>query len=301
VRFIVVTCRQQPGASARSSSVVQTFQTITFGAPERQLFGICQRPEQPLSRPGVLLCPAWGQEAVRAHRLMRVLAERLVRLGFPVLRFDYFGTGDSMGDDADTDLSGWVSDIAQADQTLCDVLSVQETIWIGMRLGATAAWMAAAQAPTHLRKMVLWDPLLDGQAYLAYLRERHAAALEPDWQSARGVAFRLTARRTARDRAESDAEALGYALSSRLRAQLSALKPDDFDWPLRPAEVVVLCEPDEPSGRDVHAVARRASHPARVLDVVHGTDWTSDVADARSALVPMAPLAAMVQQVERCA
>ena len=48
-------------------------------------------------RTAVLLCNPFGEEASRAHRTYRVLATQLERAGFPVLRFDYSGTGDSLG------------------------------------------------------------------------------------------------------------------------------------------------------------------------------------------------------------
>ncbi|MDE2122022.1 MAG: alpha/beta hydrolase, partial [Betaproteobacteria bacterium] len=63
---------------------------------------------------GVLICNPFGQEAIRAHRFLRVLSERLSASGFDVLRFDYFGTGDSAGTEAEADLDTWVRDIGMA-------------------------------------------------------------------------------------------------------------------------------------------------------------------------------------------
>ena len=55
---------------------------------------------------GVLILNPLGQEAVRAHRLLRVLADRLARLGVHVLRFDFHGCGDSSSDDLDGEMKG---------------------------------------------------------------------------------------------------------------------------------------------------------------------------------------------------
>jgi hypothetical protein len=49
-------------------------------------------------RRGVVLCNAWGQEALCAHRSWRLLAMDLAAAGLPTLRFDYPGTGDSLDD-----------------------------------------------------------------------------------------------------------------------------------------------------------------------------------------------------------
>ena len=73
-----------------------------FGASQQLLgaFHVAQRL-QPRST-AVLLCNPFGEEASRSHRTFRVLATQLERTGFSVLRFDYSGTGDSLGRTAKT-------------------------------------------------------------------------------------------------------------------------------------------------------------------------------------------------------
>ena len=58
---------------------------------------------------GVIICPPIGHEQVHAHRSLRHLAHALAEAKFPVLHFDYHGTGDSGGSDQDPErfLSGW--------------------------------------------------------------------------------------------------------------------------------------------------------------------------------------------------
>lgn len=238
----------------------------------------------------MVLCNAFGQEAVRAHRLMRVLAERLVRQGHPVLRFDYFGTGDAMGDDTDGDLAGWADDVRQADAELRRLCGARQTVWIGMRLGATIALEAAQQAPAHLQRLVLWDAVLDGQAYLEHLRERHVASLQPTFS----ITQRPSPKAIAKDPSTYRDEAIGYALSPLLREQLQALKPAGTTWPAN-VGIVALSDPDDADGRDLAQVLQRNPGGVRVLPIKHGTDWTSDTAD-NSALVPTQALMALVQQ-----
>ena len=71
---------------------------IQFGPADRRLFGLLQPAQGNATRTGVVLCNPMGQEAVRVHRMYRVLADRLNRAGLHVLRFDWFGSGDSAGD-----------------------------------------------------------------------------------------------------------------------------------------------------------------------------------------------------------
>ena len=268
-------------------------QPLVFGDTDRRLFGVFHPAISNVeTKNAVLLCNAFGQEGVRAHRMVRVLAERLARAGHPVMRFDYFGTGDSMGDDLDGDLDGWARDLLEADRELRLRSDAANTTWVAMRLGGSVALQAAHQAPDGLARLVLWDPVLDGVGYLRHLRERHVASLED--------AFSLlpvpAPAATARDPAQFRDEAIGFALSPRLRSQLAALSPGDHRWPARPASIVVLTDPDDDDGRALAAACAR--EPGRVQSVVvrHGTDWTSDTAD-NSALVPAAALMQFMKQV----
>src|SRR6185369_16185836 len=89
---------------------------LRFGASARRLFGLYQPPSAGTGNAQcVVLCNPFGQEAIRSHRLLRVLGDRLARAGFAVLRFDYSGTGDSDGDDSEADLGRWVEDVLSAD------------------------------------------------------------------------------------------------------------------------------------------------------------------------------------------
>ncbi len=62
----------------------------------------------------VVLCYPIGQEYIRSHRAIYQLAVRLSQAGFHVLRFDYFGCGDSEGDFEEGSLAQWTSDIHSA-------------------------------------------------------------------------------------------------------------------------------------------------------------------------------------------
>lgn len=270
---------------------------LAFGPADRGLFGILhpspRANEQP-ALPGVLICNPFGQEAVRAHRMLRVLAERLARAGHAVLRFDYHGTGDSMGDDLDGDLSGWAADVRTADQELRTRSGATQTIWIGMRLGGSIALRAAQQAPPGLGRIVMWDPVFDGARYLRHLSERHETSLE--------VAFSLRQVRTAAaqsgDPAQTCQEAIGFAVSPLLREQLVAMNLADHRWPPGPASIVVVSDPDDADGGDLATVCAADPGRVQIAAVRHRTDWTTDEA-GDSALVPTQALMQLVQHAGR--
>lgn len=274
------------------STPIVPIQPFHFGTPERLLFGIFH-PAAPtaVAQPGVVLCPAFGQEAVRAHRMMRVLAERLVRAGHPVLRFDYYGTGDSMGEDSDGDLDGWASDIHTADRALRARSTAQQTVWIGMRLGGSIALRAAEQAPPGLRRLILWDPVLDGARYLHYLRERHVTILN----EAFSVAQKPSAQQQARDPAAFRDEAIGFAVPPALREQVLALRPAAQRWPARPDSIVVLTDPADADGRDLVAACSGQPERVQTVEVRHETVWASDSAD-NGALITAPALMQLVKQ-----
>jgi uncharacterized protein len=100
----------------------------------------------------VLLCNPFGEEAARAHRIYRVLATQLERSGYSVLRFDYSGTGDSMGESGDVSVIGWLDDIALAANELTLAVGARKLVAIGLRLGGTLAALAALRGKVHLRQ-----------------------------------------------------------------------------------------------------------------------------------------------------
>jgi pimeloyl-ACP methyl ester carboxylesterase len=104
-----------------------------------------------------------------AHWAFRKLAALLARDGFHVLRFDYYGTGDSAGDSHEGSAAVWVDNIREAASELRDIASVREISIVGMRLGATLATRAAGEG-LSVRNLVLWDPAVDGKSHVRELR-----------------------------------------------------------------------------------------------------------------------------------
>lgn len=144
-----------------------------FGTNARRLFGL-YTPGGARSGRAIVLCHPWGQEYLRAHRSIRHLSTLLGRAGVHVLRFDYFGTGDSAGDMVDADLKGWQKDIDTAIEELKDTAGVARVGLVGLRLGATLAARVASQRKSDIDKLVLWDPVVRGGEYLAEVRQVEA-------------------------------------------------------------------------------------------------------------------------------
>ena len=131
-----------------------------FGSPQRRLFGYYEPAQANVSSvQAALLCHPTGNEQVFAYRTMRQLAARLVRAGFHVLRFDYFGTGDSYGDTGEGDLVSWCDDIETAIEELKEISGAAKVDVVGLRVGANLSARVAFQRPKEINKLVLWEPL----------------------------------------------------------------------------------------------------------------------------------------------
>lgn len=146
-----------------------------FGSSIQPLYGVYhpQKAKQ-MRQEAILLCPPFGQEYMRSHRAYRQLAMLLTKQGFPVMRFDYRGTGDSSGNVEDATLEGWLDDIGAAIEELKETAGVEKIHIVGLRLGALLASAASAKKLTN-GKLVLWDPVISGNAYDAELQGEMAA------------------------------------------------------------------------------------------------------------------------------
>lgn len=253
-------------------------QAFRFGPAGRQLAGILHPPTRTRSAPAsVLICNPFGQEAIRIHRLLRLLAENLARKGFATLRFDYFGTGDSDGDDEQASLSGWRADIGAAHAELARATLARKTAWLGVRLGGTAALQAAegvAWPPAHL---IAWEPVLDGAAYLSTLRAEHADYVRRH-------------RLLAGPAPGAASDLLGFAASAVMAEEIGRLGVDTL--PGRPPCGVTVVGAGE---RDAARWPPSWNVNSRPLDVE--LNWTSEEA-LNTALAPMAAIGTLAAAIE---
>ena len=124
----------------------------------------------------VVLCNPLGYEYIHSHRSLRHLADELATNGFPTLRFDYHGTGDSPGDDLDPDrLDCWVQNIKTALLEAKALSGCSQVCLAGLRMGATLAALVASEV--EVPYLVLWHPCVNGRHYV---REMQALALLSD-------------------------------------------------------------------------------------------------------------------------
>jgi exosortase A-associated hydrolase 2 len=119
-------------------------------------------------RPWVF-CHPFGEEKLWSHRVFVSFARRLAAQGHPVLRFDLMGNGDSDGDSSQASLTTAISDVRCAIAHVCQMTGATTVNLLGLRLGATIASLVAEEAPDQIHQLVLWSPIVNGQAYMQEL------------------------------------------------------------------------------------------------------------------------------------
>jgi alpha-beta hydrolase superfamily lysophospholipase len=189
---------------------------LWFGERGRESFGMYHAPAAEGGGFAVLLCNPFGYEAMCTHRSYLHLANTLASRGFPVLRFDYHGCGDSSGDDRDPDrFEAWRDSIQAAIDELKLLSRCERVGLFGLRLGANLALHAAATRP-DVDALVLWGPFAVGRTFLREeLAVHKLRALDPKFDRPE-------------TRAPGEIEALGFAITEQTLAAIEGYRVDDM-------------------------------------------------------------------------
>jgi pimeloyl-ACP methyl ester carboxylesterase len=106
---------------------------------------------------GVLICPPFGWEEMSSARSRYDWAEDLAARGYPSLRIDLPGTGDSGGSPWDQGLlAAWTAAVASAAERLRAETGCRRVVAIGIGLGGVVACTAAG-AGAAIDDLVLWS------------------------------------------------------------------------------------------------------------------------------------------------
>lgn len=201
---------------------------------------------------------------MRVHWAFRQLAGRLAQGGAHVLKFDYYGTGDSAGAIGSGDADRWRDDVVTALEELRDVSGVSRLRIVGARLGgALAASLPGALARSSktlpIERLVLWDPVCSGRDYL-----RELQALED--RRIRNSRYPLE-----RLKNPNCPELLGYPLSNSLRRSLESLDLGRAALTTAASTVIVASEPRQ----ELAALLRRfgGAGSAERVDVAEDCRW----------------------------
>ena len=136
---------------------------IFFGR-SAHLFGIFHPNVAAVSRGAVVVAPPLLTENIRTHYACREVSMGLSRSGFDVLRFDFSACGDSHGNFAGLRVDDWVRDLEDAASELKDLTGLNQLSVFSVRFSAALA--AASSKNIRWDSIVMWDPILDGPAWV---------------------------------------------------------------------------------------------------------------------------------------
>jgi alpha-beta hydrolase superfamily lysophospholipase len=240
-------------------------QPFYFGPDGKRLFGWLHEPAaQRRQGLGLLICNPFGFEEICAHRSLRRFAEAASAAGFPCLRFDLAGCGDSQGDELDADTPArWLHSVHTAIDTLKRAGGVSQVLVLGVRLGATLAALAAVERD-DVAGLVAIAPVVGGRGYLRELKMLGQAGLPPSG-------------------APSDAlEAAGFLLTPETAAFMSQI--DLRTEARRPAPRVLIVERDDVAGSSGWAPALHKL--GAEVRVERWAGYASLMADPQRTVVP---------------
>ncbi len=149
-----------------------TEKALVFHAAGESLLGIVALPDTAADC-GVLLVVGGPQYRVGSHRQFLLLSRRLASEGYPVLRFDYRGMGDSGGEMRDFEAVS--EDIGAAiDALLRDCPKVRRVVLWGLCDAASAALLyVQASGDRRVAGLALLNPWVRSEVSLAQTHIKH--------------------------------------------------------------------------------------------------------------------------------
>lgn len=262
-------------------------ETFYFGDRSKLLYG-AYHPAQDFKdrRVGVILCYPIINEYLRSHRAFVRLATQLSSEGFHVLRFDYFGCGDSYGDDDDGSLLEWTENLSTAIDELKNGCDASHICLIGLRMGATLALLAAEQR-NDIDTMVLWEPIVNGKEYLREVKRLHleSAVIEGLPKAVKGQTD-----------ASRQLEILGFRIADIMLDEL--LKLDLLSMKESPARQVLHIEnSDDYDRRDFLKHLKHLGTDVEEVNISCANIWLEGDNESYAGLVPVNALDHIVKWV----
>jgi amino acid adenylation domain-containing protein len=214
-RSVTETNAQESNGNSYLLNRLNPVSSFFFG-PDSSLYGLLHTPQKEDATQAVLICPPIGAAYKKCYFLLKLLGDELAEAGVPVLRFDYYATHDSMGEDQEASFDRWMSDIQCAYQELQERTGAEITV-LGIRMGALLALRSLAEK--DVKRWVLWDPVYSGNSYYQELMNMQKRKV---WRS-------RTVRGYSKPMAEGNGvELIGFTYSDTAVKEMQTISADDL-------------------------------------------------------------------------
>ena len=175
-------------------------------------------PTDPGADLGWVVCHSLGLEQIWFGDLEVATARALAASGRPVLRFHGQGYGDSEGDAADVRVATHLRDARDAVEVLREHTGVREVGLVGARFGAAVALVVGCEI--RASRVAMWDPVVDGAAYVRTLARTAAITMLTTAGEARDAAMEALDE-------QDELDVSGGSLSKTLLDDVAAFAPMD--------------------------------------------------------------------------
>ena len=128
----------------------------------------------------ILILPPFAEEMNKSRHMLANITYLSAQLGYDVVSFDLFGTGDSQGEFGESTWDIWIDDIF----TMLHWLKASNTdtiSLIALRTGSLFLEPILQNSPLNIDKLILWQPVINGGLFLnQFIRLKLAADMMAD-------------------------------------------------------------------------------------------------------------------------
>jgi hypothetical protein len=128
-------------------------------------------PDKIKEKPFIFLNPIFDEKK-RSQRFYAETARFFCKRGIPVIRFDYYGTGDSGGQLYELEFESILDFTSKLFEIQKQKYKVENINLFGLRFGADLAIKLSEKFPIAINNLLLIEPIVDGNRYLLEQRTR---------------------------------------------------------------------------------------------------------------------------------
>jgi hypothetical protein len=145
-------------------------EVFLFASGSDQLYGSMYASIAPRAAIRLVICTGWGHDFIQLNELNHMIGLGVARLGGAALLFHPSGLGDSTGSMRTLTVQGHAAAALDAAAESARRTGLDGWGFVGVKLGAASAVLAAAQAGSNILALV--DPVLDLPPHFEELRRR---------------------------------------------------------------------------------------------------------------------------------